>query len=326
MPSVGKRVARPRRRPIDSSLAVAAVGALSAALAVAFTTPPAAVPRHHHHDRCPHNISGGPRSSGSNRLRPQRQRQHHACHVSRGEPHSSPGSELPAAVLGVGGGRRRARVRQRRSASYGNTGGRTVAGAPRWAVVAPDGSRPEWYLCGSGSGEATAVADEEEVRLEEQQEGGESTTRAFRHREDSFQRHSRRRQEEEQGAAETSAAEAKEKDGGGVKKKRRRPPAYWSNDENLRKEVVKFWADLGVASDKIPNQTLMHFFRAHALKYGVALRGGVDDCAEWLNVEAIPGKWSLALLEREVAQLLEEGKLGSKSVACKSSKLPIYHN
>ncbi|CAM9953916.1 unnamed protein product [Ectocarpus sp. 6 AP-2014] len=126
---------------------------------------------------------------------------------------------------------------------------------------------------------------------------------------------SRRRQEGEQGAAETSAAEAEERDGGGVRKKRRRPPAYWSNDENIRNEVVEFWADLGVTSDKIPNQTLMHFFRAHALKYGVAMRGGVDDCAEWLNVEAIPGKWSLALLEREVAQLLEEGKLGSKSVA-----------
>ncbi|CAN0159407.1 unnamed protein product, partial [Ectocarpus fasciculatus] len=126
---------------------------------------------------------------------------------------------------------------------------------------------------------------------------------------------SRRRQQEEQGAAETPAAEAEEEDGG-VKRKRRRPPAYWSSDENIRNEVVEFWADLGVVSDKIPNQTLMHFFRAHALKYGVAMRGGVEDCAEWLNVESIPGKWSLALLEREVAQLLAEGKLGGKGVAC----------
>ncbi|CAM9673597.1 unnamed protein product [Ectocarpus fasciculatus] len=125
---------------------------------------------------------------------------------------------------------------------------------------------------------------------------------------------SRRRQQEEQGAAETPAAEAEEEDGG-VKRKRRRPPAYWSSDENIRNEVVEFWADLGVVSDKIPNQTLMHFFRAHALKYGVAMRGGVEDCAEWLNVESIPGKWSLALLEREVAQLLAEGKLGGKGVA-----------
>lgn len=67
----------------------------------------------------------------------------------------------------------------------------------------------------------------------------------------------------------------------------------------------------------------MHFFGAHALKYGVAMRGGVEDCAEWLNVEAIPGKWSLALLEREVAQLLEEGKLGSKAVACACVSLVV---
>lgn len=245
MPSVDrKHVARPRRRPLDSSLAVAAVGALSATLTLAFTTPTAVPRHHHHHDPCQHS-SGGPRSS--DRLRPQRQRQHHACRVSRGEPLSSPGSELPAAVLGVGGGRRRGRVRQRESASFGNKVDRTVvADALRWAVAASGSSRPEWYLCCSGAGETTAVADEEEVRLEEEQEDGESTTRAFRHRDDALQRHSRRRQEH--GAA---AAEAEGEEDGGVKRKRRRPPAYWSNDDNIRNEVVQFWADLGVASDKV---------------------------------------------------------------------------
>ncbi len=67
---------------------------------------------------------------------------------------------------------------------------------------------------------------------------------------------------------------------------------------------------------QIPNQTLLHFFRAHALKYGIAMRGGVKDCAEWLGVQAIPGKWSLALLEDEVAQLQQEGKLGGDEVEC----------
>ncbi|CAN0463890.1 unnamed protein product, partial [Hapterophycus canaliculatus] len=47
----------------------------------------------------------------------------------------------------------------------------------------------------------------------------------------------------------------------------------------------------------------MHFFGAHALRHGIALRGGVRDSAEWLGVQAIPGKWSLALLEDEVVQL-----------------------
>ena len=65
---------------------------------------------------------------------------------------------------------------------------------------------------------------------------------------------------------------------------------------------------------QIPNQTLLHFFGAHALKYGIAMRGGVNDCAEWLGVQAIPGKWSLALEEDEVTQLRRDGKLGGHDI------------
>ncbi|CAN0189876.1 unnamed protein product [Scytosiphon promiscuus] len=97
-------------------------------------------------------------------------------------------------------------------------------------------------------------------------------------------------------------------------RKRRRPPAYWSSDDNLRDEVVKFWAELGVTSTKVPNQTLLHCFQAHALRHGIALRGGVRDSAEWLGVQAIPGKWSLALLEDEVVQLSKSGKFGGEDI------------
>lgn len=65
---------------------------------------------------------------------------------------------------------------------------------------------------------------------------------------------------------------------------------------------------------QIPNQTLLHFFGAHALKYGIAMRGGVNDCADWLGVQAIPGKWSVALQEDEVAQLRKDGKLGGGDI------------
>lgn len=58
----------------------------------------------------------------------------------------------------------------------------------------------------------------------------------------------------------------------------------------------------------------MHFFGAHALRYGVAVRGGVKDCAEWLGVQAIPGKWVMALFEDEVDQLRREGKLGGEDI------------
>lgn len=58
----------------------------------------------------------------------------------------------------------------------------------------------------------------------------------------------------------------------------------------------------------------MHFFGAHALRYGIAIRGGVNDCAELLGVQAIPGKWSLALQEDEVAQLRKDEKLGGGDI------------
>lgn len=105
------------------------------------------------------------------------------------------------------------------------------------------------------------------------------------------------------------------------------PPPASSNLVALTHAVIRargrlpgFWS----FGRQIPNQTLLHFFRAHALKYGIAMRGGVKDCAEWLGVQAIPGKWSLALLEDEVAQLQQEGKLGGDEVERAFYFIPLF--
>ena len=34
-------------------------------------------------------------------------------------------------------------------------------------------------------------------------------------------------------------------------RKKRKPPAYWASEENVRKEVEMFWAELGVVSNKV---------------------------------------------------------------------------
>lgn len=68
-------------------------------------------------------------------------------------------------------------------------------------------------------------------------------------------------------------------------------------------------------TDQVPNETLLQYFGAHGLRYGLALKGGVALAAEWLGLEAIPGKWRQALLSDEVVSLLESGKLGVDGLA-----------
>eukprot|EP00903_Cladosiphon_okamuranus_P006240 g6125.t1 len=189
-----------------------------------------------------------------------------------------------------------------------------LANGDRWEVaiaqnLAADhpyrlvGNRPCLHLYASSRKEA-AVVEQEELGGGE---GGAASTEAAQHRRGGD-------------GASTDDAGGRSSSPGGVeeaaptRRKRRKPPAYWSSDDNVRGEVAKFWAELGITSDKIPNQTLLHFFGAHALKYGIAMRGGVNDCAEWLGVQAIPGKWSKALQEDEVTQLRKDGKLGGEDI------------
>lgn len=48
------------------------------------------------------------------------------------------------------------------------------------------------------------------------------------------------------------------------------------------------------------------------------MRGDCYDSAEWLGVEAIPGKWNEALETEEVMQLLESRKLVADGVDCEN--------
>ncbi|CAN0189812.1 unnamed protein product, partial [Scytosiphon promiscuus] len=160
MPPAGRR-----RRSLDSSLAVAAVGALSATFAFAFTTPLA-----------PQSSSGGGGSSGSrscssflgggqhhDRYRPstrhprqqqqQQQRRHRMCVASRYRPLSALGPAM------AGGGRSRLRRRcEAASLSFGlgrDTLAADAAAGPS-AVAAGAGSRLKWYLRASNRKEFVA--------------------------------------------------------------------------------------------------------------------------------------------------------------------------
>ncbi|CAN0337091.1 unnamed protein product, partial [Laminaria digitata] len=74
-----------------------------------------------------------------------------------------------------------------------------------------------------------------------------------------------------------------------------------------------------VTRQKVPNQTLLQYFGAHGLRHAFSTRGDCYDSAEWLGVEAIPGKWNEALETEEVMQLLESRKLVADGVDCPRS-------
>lgn len=219
---------RRRRRPLDSSLAVAAVGALSATLALAFTTPLAP---HTHRDRC-HQGSVPSNSC----FRPRQQPQDHASCMSRY-------TRVPCRGSGLPGSRSMRRTRQHAASCLSFGAGR--AATARDAVVdgantytaGSVGNRPCLHLYASSRKEA-AIVEQEEL---EGAEGGGAGTEAVQHRGAG----------DDEAADAGSSAAAGLEEGAPTKRKRRRPPAYWSSDDNVRHEVAKFWAELGIASDKV---------------------------------------------------------------------------
>lgn len=226
---------RRRRRPLDSSLAVAAVGALSATLALAFTTPLAPHTHPRHDDRC-HGRSGGP--SNSCLFRP-RQPQDHACCMASRE------ALLSFRDSGVRRNRSRRRTRPQGAAScLGFRGGRAAGDAVGVADTADAtgsvGNRPAWHLYASSQKEAAVV---EQEGLEGEGGAGAGTEAAQQHRVGGGS--------DAADADSSTAAAAGAAEGAPTKRKRRRPPAYWSSDDNVREEVAKFWAELGITSDKV---------------------------------------------------------------------------
>ena len=238
---------RRRRRPLDSSLAVAAVGALSATLALAFTTPLA--PHTHHHDRC-HTGGGVPSNSC---FRPRQQPQGHACCMGHREACLRP---RESGLSGSGSGSRR-RTRQQQAASClsfgagpaarGAVGGATSTSTSTDAAGSA-GNRPVWHLYASTQKEAAVV---EQEGLEGEEGGGAGTDAAQQHRDGGGGDAAA-----DADSSPAAAAAAGAEEGAPKKRKRRRPPAYWSSDDNLRDEVAKFWAELGIASDKVQSISL----------------------------------------------------------------------
>lgn len=234
---------RRRRRPIDPSLAVAAVGALSATLALAFTTPLA--PPYTHHDRRLGSRSVGGGRPGNSWFRPRRPQGHACCCVSRGTRLPSRGPGLPGSRSM---GRRRTRQQQQAASCCLSSG--VLLRAARYAAVADAagpsaGNRPVWHLCASSRSEAVVVEQEElEVGEEERGAGAE----AVQHPEGGPAADA---ESSSSSAAVSAGGTRTAEEGAPAKRKRRKPPAYWSSDDNLRDEVAKFWDELGVTSDKV---------------------------------------------------------------------------
>lgn len=228
---------RRRRKPSESSLVVAAVGSLSVTLALALTTPFA--PAHTHHDRHRGHQSVGPRDGW---LRP-RQQQWYVCCSSRQSLFSCEGPGLrPAGCRNMGRSRRRLRQHRQLAASLCLGVGLEVdvpadaTGAGFFDTAGSAGRRPAWYLSASRPKEAVLVEPE---RLEGRDEDAAKTAAV--------------QQQPPVAAAPARAdgatpARAEEKP---PVTRKRRPPAYWASDDNLRSEVVQFWADLGVTSNKV---------------------------------------------------------------------------
>ena len=102
------------------------------------------------------------------------------------------------------------------------------------------------------------------------------------------------------------------------KKKIRRPPrrarkprSYWSDIENLRKEIYDFWikdAKVSLSPNEplpIPSQTLINLFQRYDLKNGIYAHGGRESVVDRLgNAVLVPGKWSEAAKTCSVVQQL----------------------
>ena len=98
------------------------------------------------------------------------------------------------------------------------------------------------------------------------------------------------------------------------KPRNRRPKYYWTNPDNLERELIQFWQVAGVKPSGIliPNETLLQFYNRHDLRAAIASQGGRTMIAEKIlaplkkQVRIMPGKWSQAWSDiPELQQLVE---------------------
>ena len=102
-------------------------------------------------------------------------------------------------------------------------------------------------------------------------------------------------------------------------KKARRPSSFWSDINNVERELRTFWEDLEVPISSrhppiIPSEALLNHFERNDLRYAIAYHGGREAVADWLGAELVPGKWADAVKSCwEVKELLStENPYGKK--------------
>lgn len=94
----------------------------------------------------------------------------------------------------------------------------------------------------------------------------------------------------------------------------RKPRNYWSDIENLRREILQFWivdANVSLNIDEplpVPSETLLTHFQRFDLRNGINVHGGRSSIVERLGgserATLVPGKWSEAVKTCSAVQQL----------------------
>ena len=102
----------------------------------------------------------------------------------------------------------------------------------------------------------------------------------------------------------------------------RRPRGYWSDRDNLKKEIALFWNDVGVTTSStnlspIPNEALLNHFNRNDLRWAISRHGGREAVSEWLGgAPLVPGKWSEAVATcSELQQLLDPSNVAGQDLS-----------
>jgi len=112
----------------------------------------------------------------------------------------------------------------------------------------------------------------------------------------------------------------------------RKPKFYWTHLENVQQELYDFWANLGIQSLCLPNETLLNYFQRHDLRAAIATHGGREVLAYKLKrhkaksktkttstavaaistgIKIMPGRWNEAVTTSlELHTLLQNKTIG----------------
>jgi hypothetical protein len=99
------------------------------------------------------------------------------------------------------------------------------------------------------------------------------------------------------------------------KVRKRRPRGYYTQEDNMRAELRKFWDARGVSSETVPSYQLLRFYGEGGLAWGIRQWAGPAELAAAFKVPFIPSKWSLALGTDEVQFMIAKGLLSPESIA-----------